>query len=820
MLTQKIESFIKDSNIVHKEINCTLREAFNAIKEGGKGYVLLVDGKVPKGIITERDKVDLLTKNVDLEKPAINYATKRLIQCRPDRILHYAIDLMIENNIRRLLIGDESEILGVLTLEDILFKLSVDTYGESLKVAEILSERKLIYVDPQTSLRKALELMKDNRIGALPVLENSRAVGIITERDIVNKVNLNNLDIPVKECMTSPVICVSPLEKISKCVEIMKIHGIRRLLVVDENQTPIGIVSYRDIFKSFRTTRWNFKKYSPFKRVLDLLPEIFIEVVDNYQEQVVLWANKKAWETFGNIVDKNITQIIPEKDWGWIHYKLSKEEHIQGFRFKKNEHILELSASYMSSDENVYKGRYSIFMRDVSKEEEDIKGITKELDTYKRIINSTDDLIILYSALDYKINMANISALKRLGYTEEEIKNMTIFDIIHPNYHQIVRSNIEKIIRQDINVRGRRIYLDAYSNLVYVDIVATKVELSDHVYILVVARDVTEKIKMEEELQKKTEELGFLHNFVISLNRCSSEGEAYNILAKALLEKIGIHRLVIYQINPSLNDIQNVIVYGDSQYQQCIEDNIHECKVILGGRPLVVNNQMFGCPLMKIQQGSYACFNLTSSGKTIAILHVYAQEENFFSDERYKFIESLVDSFSPFLSNLRLIEMNKELSIRDPLTNLYNRRYLIEFFEKELERSKRLGDKLSIIMIDIDNFKKINDLYGHVIGDEALKLFAKVILENIRSMDIAGRYGGEEFLIILPNTNRENSISIAERIRLELKRKSVHLPFHLTASFGIATLFEDGEDTDTLLRIADERLYNAKREGKDRIVYS
>lgn len=163
----------------------------------------------------------------------------------------------------------------------------------------------------------------------------------------------------------------------------------------------------------------------------------------------------------------------------------------------------------------------------------------------------------------------------------------------------------------------------------------------------------------------------------------------------------------------------------------------------------------------------------------------------------------------------------RRLSTTDPLTNLYNRRFLTEALGNEIQRAARLRSDLSLLMFDIDHFKRINDAYGHQAGDKVLVAVADALKEGLRTYDIAARYGGEEFVLVLPGTSLSSGRLVAERLREAVQ--SLKFPFHkdglnVTVSVGIAT-FPTGHifDVDTLTRCADEALYRAKENGRNRV---
>ncbi len=159
-----------------------------------------------------------------------------------------------------------------------------------------------------------------------------------------------------------------------------------------------------------------------------------------------------------------------------------------------------------------------------------------------------------------------------------------------------------------------------------------------------------------------------------------------------------------------------------------------------------------------------------------------------------------------------------ELSMKDPLTGLYNRRFFEKKFEEERERCKRFSKTFSIIMLDIDDFKKINDTYGHNVGDEVLINIANTIMKRIRKIDIAARWGGEEFVILLPETGLRDASFVAEDIRVSIEKIKVSKVKKITASFGVAE-YRDGDNLYKLINRADEQLYKAKKNGKNQVCY-
>jgi diguanylate cyclase (GGDEF)-like protein len=174
---------------------------------------------------------------------------------------------------------------------------------------------------------------------------------------------------------------------------------------------------------------------------------------------------------------------------------------------------------------------------------------------------------------------------------------------------------------------------------------------------------------------------------------------------------------------------------------------------------------------------------------------------------------------------VKLYRVKEQEAITDPLTNVYNYRFFQSQMEREIVRSERHKKSFSVAMVDLDNFKSYNDTQGHLRGDEALRLIAQTIVKNIRKSDTLARYGGDEFVMILPELDKEQSRSLAEKLCLviretKLPNKKLSAKVNLTISLGIATFPDDGHSEEELVRKADEALYKAKDLGRNAVCIS
>lgn len=219
---------------------------------------------------------------------------------------------------------------------------------------------------------------------------------------------------------------------------------------------------------------------------------------------------------------------------------------------------------------------------------------------------------------------------------------------------------------------------------------------------------------------------------------------------------------------------------------------------------------------------SIICVPLKSKGKMLGVIELINKiEEEAFTKEDMLLLTTLADYTAIALENAKYLKKVEELTIIDDVTKLYNSRYLHRFLDYEVERTRRYRMELSLIFFDIDYFKSINDTYGHLIGSKLLQEIGGVLNKWTRKVDVACRYGGDEFIIVMPQTEKEGALLSAKKLRMMINKhvflEEESLRVKVTASFGVASMPVDAEDKRGLLHLADQAMYKVKNLSRDGI---
>jgi diguanylate cyclase (GGDEF)-like protein len=323
-----------------------------------------------------------------------------------------------------------------------------------------------------------------------------------------------------------------------------------------------------------------------------------------------------------------------------------------------------------------------------------------------------------------------------------------------------------------------------------------------------------------QQLQIETESGKLLNELQAHLQICVSAPEAYEVLGGYARKFIPDSAGAVFAIDSSRNLMGVMASWGDSLSPTQHILSPEDCCAMRGGRLHLQVEASQGLTCRHFSGSipdAYVCLPLAALGETLGILHISTTHSVEFTAARLAMIQQAGEYAALRLANLRLREKLHDQSIRDPLTGLYNRRFLEATLEQELHRSSRHHTGLGVIMADIDKFKTFNDTFGHTAGDIVLKEVGSLLRRSVRTEDIVCRYGGEEFLVVMPDTSLENVRERAEQVRDAMAKIELQHAGHelgkITASFGISFSQDGVLTSDILLRYADEALYESKRRG-------
>jgi diguanylate cyclase (GGDEF)-like protein len=333
-----------------------------------------------------------------------------------------------------------------------------------------------------------------------------------------------------------------------------------------------------------------------------------------------------------------------------------------------------------------------------------------------------------------------------------------------------------------------------------------------------VDREMRRRKTAEEE---RVKELSLLLELGEFLQACATPAEAYDVikgLAPRFFPGIGG---AVSELRPSSNLAEVKLTWGHEALQSASAFEPADCWGLRRGQSHASEHEAgLRCKhLPALPHLKARCNPLLANGELLGALHLSSMDTlpQQLAERAAVFGEQVALA----LANLRLRETLRNQSIRDPLTGLFNRRYTEETLSRELSRAARDKTPLSLLMLDVDHFKRFNDTFGHEIGDEVLKQIAVLLQRQTRGSDVASRLGGEELLVLLPGAALEAARSKAETIREAVSHLAIRAQGKaigpVTISIGVATYPEHGQDGEELMRSADTALYAAKRGGRDRV---
>jgi diguanylate cyclase (GGDEF)-like protein/PAS domain S-box-containing protein len=431
---------------------------------------------------------------------------------------------------------------------------------------------------------------------------------------------------------------------------------------------------------------------------------------------------------------------------------------------------------------------------------------------FRSLVNSSTDLVAVLGSGGCRYASRSLSSL--VGRSEAELLRTGFERLVHEEDRAAVLSAAStgqphELVFRMRNQRGEWRYLEAH---------ITDLRDDRHVGGVVLnARDISERVKLEREVSQQAERDKFGGQLIEALEMADEEGSAYDVVERAMTEISPATPMELLLSDSSRAHLKRVATSPSAGAPECPVESPFSCAAVRRGSAVVFDSSeaLNACPKLRGRPGgacSAACVPVGFMGRALGVLHVTAPEGAPPDALAVEQLTVLATQAGARIGTVRAFEKSQLQAATDGLTGLANRRTT----QTQLRGLIKGGRDFALAFADLDKFKKLNDKHGHEAGDRALRLFAQVCQGVLRDHDVVARWGGEEFIIVLPDLDRQGALSVLERIRERLAEG--HLGNHprFTASFGLTDSTE-AESLEELLLIADAALYDSKAAGRDRI---
>ena len=604
-------------------------------------------------------------------------------------------------------------------------------------------------------------------------------------------------------------------------------------MLPDINGHPAGYIAVvRDISERKRMEKALHESGEKLQLTLESIQDGII-VIDN--DSNVVDANEATVRMSGysrkeELIGQNALQWLAPKDRNLMRDDL--QHRIEGHPKETMEYSihpkdgrsleLELTASTLHDEDGKPTG-YIAVLRDVTKRKEAEEKLRESEKKYKELVEQEKDVIF---AIDVNGRFTTMnSAVATWGYNPSDLIGEHYSKYIPPDLTKKLEDDLSKPLRSSGEIVAEAIGIDSEGKRHPIEFSAMVImENGKFNGIRGIARDIAERKRAEEALKQRNRELATLNKIAEAVSHPFGLNKVLRTALDSVLETMDFAGGSIWLVDPESSKLRLVASKGakdmltaGSALSKTIETGETASTAYNGkdksgrSKKALKQNDDEGKSIVSVP--------LKSKGETLGVLGVVGM--NAFTIDDMRLLETVGDQIAVAIENAQLLDRLNELSITDELTGLFNRRRLYEVLESEIDRTRRYGRCISLAMIDLDGFKKYNDKFGHANGDAILTDFAKLLTETLRRTDTAFRYGGDEFIVILPATNAERAKEVIERISKKwLKRLAAKLPLadiQLGFSAGIAQFPENTDTADGLVFLSDTALYHAKRGGKQKV---
>jgi diguanylate cyclase (GGDEF)-like protein/PAS domain S-box-containing protein len=458
---------------------------------------------------------------------------------------------------------------------------------------------------------------------------------------------------------------------------------------------------------------------------------------------------------------------------------------------------------------------------------------------YRRLFETAKDGILLLDADTGRITDVNPFLEDMLGYSHTELIGKALWEI-GPVKDIVASQDAMRHLQKEEYIRYENLPLETKAGQhIQVEFVSNVYLVDRERVIQCNIRDITARKRAEESLQKvndelltsvaelkrRDEEMKSLIRLNDLLQSCTIQAEAYQVVGLVANELFAGDSGGLAISSSPIQHLEMVANWGNESPLKA-RFSLEDCWAIRRGQLHEVIDpavDLLCHHFVHQPQAGYLCVPLIVKSGTVGLLCLTgAAGKAVVSSTRQQLAVAVCETIKLSLYNLKLREELREQATHDPLTGLCNRRYLEENLARELHRARRGNLPLCVVMLDLDNFKPFNDTFGHNAGDSILRGLAHALRENLRKSDISCRYGGDEFVLVLPDSSLADAQQRVEQIRALVKERQIRQGYSAgdmpTLSAGVAEAPKHGSTTTELLHAADNAMYAAKQAGRNRVV--
>ena len=416
------------------------------------------------------------------------------------------------------------------------------------------------------------------------------------------------------------------------------------------------------------------------------------------------------------------------------------------------------------------------------------------------------------------------------GYKSDELVGTYSLEYVHPEDKESVRAKAMEVLRgQNSSPYEFRLIRKDLETVWVLDRL-TSIQYKGKRSVLGTLMDITERKRIETEVLDYTRQIETLFNVGTAVSQTLNLPELLDSVLERVLGVMEIEAGGIFLLDKQTEELVLKAYRGTSaefvgRVGGLMVAEGFTGQAALSKKPFVVEDVAADPRLTRVgakEEGiqSFAAVPIVAKDKVLGVMGVGSYRSRQFPDREVKLLSTIANQMGMAIENAQLYEQALELASTDGLTGLYNRRYLMEQVERELNRAERSNGSVSLMMIDLDGLKAINDRFGHHEGDSILKGLGGIIKVNTRASDVAARWGGDEFMLLTPETSSKGAGRIGERIRSQVEGYRPKIDgeeVRITISVGIASCPAHASDVTQLLQRVDEAMYSAKRGGKNQI---